>query len=87
MASIEQVKAGLAAAANEGGSAVAQAHAAAESTGRMLSHLHTAAQGSQHPKVQEALTNAERAKQMLADATTLLQAAGRSASDYVGVLG
>jgi len=87
MASIEQVKAGLAAAAQEGNGAVAQARAAAEGAGRMLAHLHTAAQGTQHPKVQEALSNAERGKQMLADAAALLEASGRAASDYVSVLG
>jgi hypothetical protein len=85
--SIEQVKAGLSAAAGEGQGTVAQAQAAKAGADRMISQLRALAQGTSHPKIQEAIAKAEQARQKLDEASALAAAAAESARAYVAILG
>lgn len=62
VATIEEVKAGLAQAAQEGGTITGQARAAAESADRMIAQLWAVARGTNHPKVNEAVAQAQQAK-------------------------
>lgn len=87
MASIEEVKAGLAQAAEESHEAVAQARAASESAERALQRLQAVAQGTNHPKVQEAMQRAQQCRQLLQQAAQLAQASAQAARDYTAVLG
>ena len=87
MASIEEIKAGLAASANDGATTVAQIRAAIDAADRMLTRLQAVARGTQHPKVTEALARTQQCKQRLAEAIQLAQAASQGARDYIGHLG
>ncbi len=87
MATIEEVKAGVARAANEHDTIATQARAAADSADRMISGLQSVARGTNHAKVAEALARAQQVKQHLADAVTAAQQAAQAANDYITVLG
>lgn len=87
MASVEEVKAGLSAASSEASGTVAQARAAKESADKMITRLRAVAQGTSHPKIQEAIAKAEQAKQKLDEAAALANAAAESARAYMAVLG
>ena len=87
MSTVEEVKAGLAGAIEEANNAVGQARAATEAADRMIVRLRAVAQGTNHPKTQEAIAKAQQCKQRLAEASTLARAAAQAARDYIGILG
>lgn len=87
MATIEEVKAGLAGAAQEATTIVGQCRAAADSADRMIMRLQAVSHGTNHPKIAEAVARAQQAKQRLAEAVTAAQAAAQAAHDYMAVLG
>lgn len=87
MASIQEVKAGLAQAAEECQQAVAQARAASDSAERAVQRLMAVAQGTNHPKVQEAAQRAQQCRQQLQQAAQLAHASAQAARDYSAVLG
>ncbi|MEO3746709.1 hypothetical protein [Plantactinospora sp. B5E13] len=87
MASIEEVKAALIQAAEQGSSSLNQIRAAAEQTEQVLTRLRAVAAGTGHPKVAEAIQRAEQTKQRLAEAATMIQGSAAAAREYVSVLG
>jgi hypothetical protein len=87
MASVEEVKAGLAQAAEQQNATLNMIRGAMDSTDQMINRLRVVAAGTNHAKVAEALARAEQSKQRLAEAGTLAQAAAQAARDYIGILG
>ncbi|MET8527642.1 hypothetical protein [Micromonospora sp. NPDC005172] len=87
MASIEEVKAALMQAAEQGNVSVGQIRAAAENTEQMLTRLRAIAAGTGHPTIAEAIARGEQSKQRLAEAMTLVQGSAEAARRYIGVLG
>ncbi|WP_434740402.1 hypothetical protein [Micromonospora sp. SH-82] len=87
MASIEQVKAELAQAAEQGNATTAQIRAAVEGTEQMLSRLRAVAAGTGHPAVMQAIGRAEQSKQQLVEAATTLQGSTEAARQYISILG
>jgi hypothetical protein len=87
VASIEEVKHGLAQAADEADEAITQARAAADAAGRMIERLTSVAQGTSHPKIQEATSRAQQCRQQLAQAATLAQQGAQAAREYYAILG
>lgn len=87
MATVEEVKAGLAQAAEEGNTVVNQARAAAQSAERMVSRLQAVSRGTNHAKVAEAVTRAQQARQGLEQAIIAAQQAAQAAREYMVVLG
>ncbi|MGC4768613.1 hypothetical protein ACLQ25_06445 [Micromonospora sp. DT44] len=87
MASIEEVKAALMQAAEQGNVTVNQVRAAAENTEQMLARLRAIAAGTGHPTIAEAIARGEQSKQRLAEAMTLVQGSAEAARRYIGVLG
>jgi hypothetical protein len=87
VATIEEVKAGIAQAAGEANTIIGQARAAADSADRMVTRLQGVAHGTNHAKVAEAVARAQQAKQRLEEAIVLAQGAAQAAHDYMGVLG
>ncbi|MET8277477.1 hypothetical protein [Micromonospora sp. NPDC005174] len=87
MASIEEVKAALMQAAEQGNITVNQIRAAAENTEQMLTRLRAIAAGTGHPTIAEAIARGEQSKQRLAEAMTLMQGSSEAARRYIGVLG
>ncbi|GAB3141272.1 hypothetical protein GCM10027290_13680 [Micromonospora sonneratiae] len=87
MASIEEVKAALAQAAEQGNSTLSQIQAAANNAEQMLSRLRAVAAGTGHPKIAEAIARAEQTKQQLAQAAALIQGSSSAAREYIGLLG
>lgn len=87
MSSIEEVKAALAQAAEQGGVTVQQIRASAESVEQMLSRLRAVAAGTGHPRIAEAIARGEQTKQQLAEAAALMQGSSQAARDYIGILG
>ncbi|MBF9130206.1 hypothetical protein I0C86_14755 [Plantactinospora sp. S1510] len=87
MASIEEVKAALAPAAEQGNTATNQIRAAMNGVEQMLSRLRAVAAGTSHPKIGEAINRAEQSKQRLGEAATLAQGGSQAARDYIGILG
>ncbi|MEE6261526.1 hypothetical protein [Plantactinospora sonchi] len=87
MASIEEVKAALMQAAEQGSNSLNQIRAAAEQTEQVLTRLRAVAAGTGHPKVAEAIQRAEQTKQRLAEAATMIQGSAAAAREYVSVLG
>ncbi|MEO3819638.1 hypothetical protein [Plantactinospora sp. B24E8] len=87
MASIEEVKAALIQAAEQGSSSLNQIRAASEQTEQVLTRLRAVAAGTGHPKVAEAIQRAEQTKQRLAEAATMIQGSAAAAREYVSVLG
>lgn len=87
MASIEEVKAALAQAADQGNTTINQIRAAIDSTEQMLVRLRAVAAGTGHPAIAEAIGRAEQSKQQLVEAATLVQGSIQGAHQYIGVLG
>ncbi len=87
MASIHDIKAGLAASAQEGHSTVWHTQVGMANADKMIAQLQVVARGSTHPKVQEAMVKAQQCKQRLTEAAALALAATQSAHDYIGILG
>ncbi|WP_435204496.1 hypothetical protein [Micromonospora sp. bgisy143] len=87
MASIEEVKAALMQAAEQGNVSVNQIRAAAENTEQMLARLRAIAAGTGHPTIAEAIARGEQSKQRLAEAMTLVQGSAEAARRYIAVLG
>jgi len=87
MASIEEVKAALAQAAEQGNTATNQIRAAMDGVEQMLSRLRAVAAGTGHPKIGESIARAEQSKQRLTEAATLVQSGSQAARDYIGILG
>jgi DNA-binding helix-hairpin-helix protein with protein kinase domain len=87
MASIEEVKAALMQATEQGNVSVNQIRAAAENTEQMLDRLRAIAAGTGHPTIAEAIARGEQSKQRLAEAMMLVQGSAEAARRYIGVLG
>jgi hypothetical protein len=87
LVSVQDVKAGLAAAANEGNTVAGQARAGIAASERMIARLSAVAAGTNHPKVAEAIARAQQCKQKFAEAAALAQAASQAANQYATVLG
>ena len=87
MASIEEVKAALAQAAEQGNTTVNQIRAATESLEQMLNRLRAVAAGTGHATIAQAIARAEQSKQRLNEAATLVQGGSQSAREYIGILG
>ncbi|MCF0094427.1 hypothetical protein [Micromonospora sp. MH99] len=87
MASIEQVKAALAQAADQSNTTTNQIRAAIESTEQVLVRLRTVAAGTGHPTLGEAIARAEQSKQRLVEAATIMQGSSQAARQYMSVLG
>ncbi|MFC6017043.1 hypothetical protein ACFP2T_12610 [Plantactinospora solaniradicis] len=87
MASIEEVKAALAQAADQGNTTLNQIRAAVENTEQVLARLRAVASGTNHTKIAESINRAEQAKQRLAEAATLIHGSSAAAREYVGILG
>ncbi|MEV4494261.1 hypothetical protein AB0J84_00935 [Micromonospora arborensis] len=87
MASIEEVKAALMQAAEQGNVSVNQIRAAAENTEQMLTRLRAIAAGTGHPTIAEAIARGEQSKQRLAEAMNLVQGSSEAARRYISVLG
>ena len=62
MASIEEVKAALMQAAEQGNATINQIRAAAENTEQMLTRLRAVAAGTGHPTIAEAIARGEQSK-------------------------
>ncbi|GIJ76275.1 hypothetical protein Xph01_07070 [Micromonospora phaseoli] len=87
MASIEQVKAELAQAAEQCNATTNQIRAAIEGTEQVISRLRAVAAGTGHPAISEAIARAEQSKQRLIEATTVLQGSTQAARQYISILG
>jgi hypothetical protein len=87
VASIEEVKAALAQAAEQGNNTVNQIRAASEGVEQMLARLRAVAAGTGHPKIAEAIARGEQTKQRLAESAALIQGGSQAARDYIGILG
>lgn len=87
MASIEEVKAALAQAADQGNTALHQIRTAIESTDRALTRLRAVAAGTGHPKIAEAMARAEQTKQQLGEAASAIQGSSAAAREYISILG
>lgn len=87
MASIEEVKAALAQAAEQGHTTLNQIRAAAEANDQTLARLRAVAAGTGHPAIAEAIARAEQSRQRLLEAMTLVQGSTEAARNYMGVLG
>ncbi|WP_433126291.1 hypothetical protein ACQPWW_26580 [Micromonospora sp. CA-240977] len=87
MASIEQVKAALAQAAEQSNTTTSQIRATIESTEQVLTQLRTVAAGTGHPALSEAIARAEQTKQRLIEAATTLQGSTAAARQYISILG
>lgn len=87
MASIEEVKAALAQAAEQDNATQQQIRAAVEATEQTLARLRSVAAGTGHPALAEAIARAEQSKQRLVEAMTLLQGSSQAARNYMSVLG
>lgn len=87
MASIEEVKAALVQAAEQGNSTVRQIQGAITSTEQLLARLRAVAAGTGHQTIGEAIARAEQSKQRLTEAATLIQGSEQAARAYIGLLG
>ncbi|MEN3612317.1 hypothetical protein AAH979_22545 [Plantactinospora sp. ZYX-F-223] len=87
MASIEEVKAALAQAAEQGNTTLNQIRSSIESTDQVLTRLRGVAAGTNHAMIAEAIQRAEQSKQRLTEAATLIQGSTAAARQYVSVLG
>ncbi|MGI5213555.1 hypothetical protein [Plantactinospora sp. CA-290183] len=87
MASIEEVKAALVQAAEQGNATLNQIRSAAEQTEQVLTRLRGVAAGTNHGKVLEAIQRAEQSRQRLHEAATLIQGSATAAREYAGILG
>ncbi|MFY1654552.1 hypothetical protein EDC02_4394 [Micromonospora sp. Llam0] len=87
MASIQEVKAGLAQAAEHGNTSRQQLMAAVRTLDNMLSQLHAVSAGTGHHLVSEAIGRCEQAKRQLEESAGLIHQAGESTRRYAGILG
>ncbi|GIG86642.1 hypothetical protein Pen02_15780 [Plantactinospora endophytica] len=87
MASIEEVKAALVQAADQGNNTLNQIRSAIENTEQVLTRLRAVAAGTGHPKIAEAIGRAEQTKQRLVEAATMIQGSATAAREYASVLG
>ncbi|MEV4820740.1 hypothetical protein [Micromonospora sp. NPDC049274] len=87
MASIEEVKAALMQAAEQGNATISQIRAAADNTEQMLARLRAISAGTGHPTIAEAIARGEQSKQRLAEAMALVQGSSEAARRYISVLG
>ncbi|MFI6780696.1 hypothetical protein [Micromonospora sp. NPDC050276] len=87
MASIEEVKAALMQAAEQGNATISQIRAAADNTEQMLTRLRAIAAGTGHPTIAEAIARGEQSKQRLAEAMVLVQGSAEAARRYISILG
>ncbi|WP_433391105.1 hypothetical protein [Micromonospora sp. KLBMP9576] len=87
MASIEEVRAALTQAAEQGNVTINQIRAAAENTEQMLARLRAIASGTGHPRIAEAIARGEQSKQRTAEAMTLVRGSAEAAHRYIGALG
>ncbi|MBF9127475.1 hypothetical protein I0C86_00465 [Plantactinospora sp. S1510] len=87
MASIEEVKAALAQATDQGNTTLNQIRSAMENTEQVLARLRAVAAGTNHAKIAEAIQRAEQSRQRLAEAATLIQGSSAATRDYASVLG
>ena len=87
MASIEQVKAALAQAAEQSNRTTSQIQAAIDGTEQVLAQLRGVAAGTGHPAISAAIGRAEQSKQQLIEAATTLQGSTEAVRQYISVLG
>ncbi|WBB90935.1 hypothetical protein [Verrucosispora sp. WMMC514] len=87
MASIEQVKAELAQAAEQCNATTNQIRSAIDGTEQVISRLRAVAAGTGHPAIAEAISRAEQSKQRLVEAATVLQGSTQAARQYISILG
>lgn len=83
MATVEEVKGGVARFGDETSRQVAQIRAAMDAMDRSAALLRSITSGSGHPRVAEALAQVQQAKQKLNEATVLAQGAVESTRSYV----
>lgn len=82
MATVEEVKAGVARFGDETGRQVAQIRAIADSMDQSTALLRGITVGSNHARVAEALARVEQVKQKLNEAATLAQGAVEATRSY-----
>ncbi|WP_204000358.1 hypothetical protein [Micromonospora lutea] len=87
MASIEQVKAALAQAAEQSNTTTNQIRATVDGIEQVLTLLRMVAAGTGHPALAESIARAEQSKQRLIEAATTLQGSTQAARQYISVLG
>jgi hypothetical protein len=83
MASVEEVKAGVARFGDETGRQAAQIRAVADSMDQSMAMLRGITTGSNHARITEALARMEQVKQRLNEAAALAQGAVESTRAYV----
>jgi alanyl-tRNA synthetase len=83
MASVEEVKAGVARFSEETGRQMTAIRAVAQSMDQTSAMLKAVTQGSNHPQVGEALARIEQVKQKLTEATQLAAGAVDATKRYV----
>lgn len=86
MASIEQVKAALGQAADQGTINAQQIRTAIEATDQTLARLRAVGAGANHPLIAEAIARTEQSRQRLVEATALLQSSAQAARNYLNAL-
>ncbi|GIM82731.1 hypothetical protein Sar04_08690 [Salinispora arenicola] len=86
VASIEQVKAALGQAADQGTINAQQIRTAIEATDQTLARLRAVGAGTNHPLVAEAIARTEQSRQRLVEATALLQSSAQAARNYLNAL-
>lgn len=86
MASIEQVKATLGQAADQGTINAQQIRTAIEATDQTLAQLRAVGAGTNHPLIAEAIARTEQSRQRLVEATALLQSSAQAARNYLNAL-
>lgn len=82
MATVEEVKAGVARFGDETGRQVAQIRTVIDAMDRSAAMLRSVTSGSGHPRVAEALARVEQVKQKLQEAAVLAQGAVESTRSY-----
>lgn len=82
MASVEEVKVGVARFGDEAGKQIGQIRALTGSLEQTSSMLRTITSGTSHAAVGDALTRLEQAKQRLTEAATLTQGAVETTRNY-----
>ncbi|GAB2963115.1 hypothetical protein GCM10027280_59960 [Micromonospora polyrhachis] len=83
MASVEEVKAGVAQFGDQTAQQMAQIRAVAESMEQTVALLRAVTSGTSHPRVAEALARMEQVKQKLHEAAALGQGAVEATRSYV----
>lgn len=86
MASIDEIKAGVARFASESSQQVAAISGVAQQLDQAGSGLQAVTSGTGHSQISEALARLEQAKQRLAEAQQLVSGAAEAAGSYAGSL-